>query len=99
MAQFKERYQPLDDRKRAIEEELPRIEAEAALLKMEGFTVEHIMAEVRGLDARWPQMDPPQRRTLVEMLVKEVVVDDQEVTLTLCYAPTFENMTNRQRTV
>ncbi|MFN0068172.1 MAG: recombinase family protein [Limisphaerales bacterium] len=99
VAQFKERYQPLDDRKRAIEEELPRIEAEAALLKMEGFTVEHIMAEVRGLDARWPQMDPPQRRTLVEMLVKEVVVDDQEVTLTLCYAPSFENMTNRQRTV
>ena len=49
--QFKEIYQPLDARKHQIEEEMPRVEAEMDLLKIDGLSSDHIMSEARDLHA------------------------------------------------
>lgn len=94
--QFKERYQPLDDRKRQLEDEIPRIEAEADILKTNEFSTEAIMAEARNLRARWPKMSPVERRKIVELLVKDIVIGKDEIDLNLCYTPSFEDTTNRQ---
>jgi len=59
--QFKERYQPIDARKRQIEAEIPRIEAEVDLAKVDEFSAEHIMAEATDLRARWPKMTSEER--------------------------------------
>jgi site-specific DNA recombinase len=95
--QFKEIYQPLDARKRQLEAEIPHIEAEVDLLKIDGLTSEQIMAEARDLHARWPKMNHEERRNIVELLVKEVIIGHGEITLNLCYLPSFEEMTNGQR--
>ena len=95
--QFKERYQPLDDRKHQIVEELPRLEADIDLLKINGLTSEHIMAEVQDLHARWPKMHQDEKRKIVELLVQNIQVGDGEITFNLCYRPTYEEVTNKQR--
>ena len=94
--QFKEIYQPLDARKRQLEEEIPHVEAEVDLLKIDGLSSEQIMAEARDLHSRWPKMNHDERRRIVELLVKNVVIGHGEITLNLCYLPYFEEMTNRQ---
>ena len=95
--QFKERYQPLDDRKHQIEDEIPRVEAEIDLSRVNEFSSEHIMAEARDLRSRWPKMSVDERRRIIELLVKNIVIDKDEITLNLCYLPSFEETTNRQR--
>ena len=95
--QFKDRYQPLDDRKRQIEDELPKVEAELDLLKVDELSSEQVMEEARDLHARWSKMDFEGRRRIIELLVKDIVIGQGEITLNLCYKPSFENMTNRQR--
>jgi len=97
--QFKEKFQPLDDRKRQIELELPRLEAEADLLKIEGLSSEFIMDEVKTLHSRWPKLSQDERRKIVELLVKGIVIGNGEITLNLCYLPSFEKLPNRQRIV
>jgi site-specific DNA recombinase len=95
--QFKEIYQPLDARKRQIEVDIPRAEADVDLLKIDEFSTEQIMAEAHDFHSRWPKMNSEERRRIVELIVKSIVIGHGEITLNLCYLPSFEEMPNRQR--
>jgi site-specific DNA recombinase len=95
--QFKEIYQPLDARKKQIEADIPRVEAEVDMLTVKSFSSEQIMAEARDLHSRWPKMNQDERRRIVEILVKTIVIGNGEITLNLCYLPSFEEMANGQR--
>ena len=97
--QFKEIFQPLDARRHQIEEELPRVEAEIDLLKVNGLSSEQIMAEARDLHARWPKMTHADRRRILELLVKDITVGKGEISLNLYYTPSYEEMTIKQRTL
>jgi len=97
--QFKARFQPLEDRQQQLAAELPRVDGELAFLKIEGLSTEHIMAEARDFYARWPKMVPDEKRRIVEALVKTIVVAKDQITINLCYSPSFENMAERQRIV
>jgi len=44
-------------------------------------------------------MTHDERRRMIELLVKNIVIGKGEITLNLCYLPSFEEMTNRQRTL
>ena len=95
--QFKEMNNPLDDRKKQLEEEIPRIEAEVALLKIDGLSSEYIMEEAQALHAGWPSMNTDERRKTIELLVKNVVIGKDEISISLCYLPSFKNITTEQR--
>jgi site-specific DNA recombinase len=95
--QFKEIYQPLDARKKQIEADIPRVEAEVDMLTVKSLSSEQIMAEARDLYSRWPKMNQDERRRIVEILVKTIVIGNGEITLNLCYLPSFEEMANGQR--
>jgi site-specific DNA recombinase len=99
VAQFKEIYQPLDTRKHQLEDEIPRAEAELDLLKIKDLSSEQIMLEARNLADRWPKMDIENRRKIVEMLVETITVGKGEIDLKLCYLPTYEELTIKQRTL
>lgn len=95
--QFKERFHPADARKRQIEAEIPRVEAEIDLDRVREISTEQVMAEALDLRSRWPKMTFQERRSIVELLVKSIVISDGEITLNLCYYPSFEETTKRQR--
>lgn len=95
--QFKELFQPLDARKKQIEADIPRVEAEADMLAVDSLSSEQIMAQARDLHSRWPKMNHDERRKMIEIIVKSIVIGNGEITLNLCYLPTFEQMTTGQR--
>lgn len=94
--QFKERYKPLDVRKLQLAAEVPRVEAELAVLKIDGYSAETIKADALELYANWPKMTPEQKREIVEMLVKSIVVSDEDVVLNLCYQNSSKKLTEEQ---
>ena len=97
--QFKDVYQPLDARRVQIEGEIPRLQAEIDVVKVNALSKDHIMAEARDLHARWPAMAPDARRTIVEQLVKDITVERDSVAINLYYLPSSEEMTIGQRTL
>ena len=98
--QFKSRYQPLDLRKKQLEEEVPRVEAELDVLKVDGLSEEEIMAELIHVHSRWPTMGIEERRRLVDLLLEKIVVTRaSEIHFDLFYVPRFEELTERQRTL
>ena len=76
-----------------------RVESEIDLLKINGLSSEQIMAEAQNLHARWPKMNSEARRRIVESLVNSITVGKGEISLNLCYLPTCEEMTIKQRTL
>lgn len=99
VTQFKQRFQPLDARKSQLEVEIPRVEAELDLLKVEGLSTECIMAEATDLHARWPKMAADEKRKVVELLTQTIVIAKDGISLNLYYLPGFEEMANEQRTL
>jgi len=99
VSQFKERYQPLDTRKQQIEAELPRLQGELDVLKIDTLSEEYLTKEAQGLQARWPGMNEEERRRIVEQIVLELIVGTGEISIKFCQLPAFEQMTERQRTV
>jgi site-specific DNA recombinase len=97
--QFKELYNPVDARKKQLEDEMPRVQSEVDLLQIDGLSSEYIMTEVKDIDACWPTMTPHERRNIVEILVKKVIVGQGQIDISLWYLPTFKEMTNGQRLV
>jgi site-specific DNA recombinase len=95
--QFKEWFQPLDTRKAAIEEERARIEAEIDLLNLDNLSSEQVMTDAQSLYDRWATLDRVEKRKLVELLVKRITIGKDDVSIELCYLPSFEMMTEGQR--
>jgi site-specific DNA recombinase len=94
--QFKQRYKPLDVRKLQLEAEVPRVEAELAVLKIDGYSAETIKADALQLYTNWPTMTPEQKREIVEMLVKRIVISGEDIAITLCYHPSSKKLTEEQ---
>jgi site-specific DNA recombinase len=95
--QFKEMNNPLDERKQQLEQEIPRVEAEINLLKIDSLSGEYILEEAQALHADWPSMNTDERRRTIELLVKKVVIGKDEISISLCDLPSFKNMTTGQR--
>lgn len=95
--QFKERNAPLDTRKQQLLEELPRAQAELDILKSEHLTSEYIMAEAQTLHSNWPKMSIEERRNIVEIYVKNIIIGKGEISLSLYYLPSSKEITNGQR--
>lgn len=97
--QFKELYNPNDIRKKQLEAEMPRLQAEIDLLKIDGLSSEYIASEAKDLAACWPSMSHQERRSMIESLVKKITIGKDEIDISLCYLPSFKEMSNGQRTL
>jgi hypothetical protein len=97
VAQFKERFQPLDARKHEIDRETPRIEAEIAALNIEEISCEHIAAEGRNFYGDWPMLPEERKRAVVELFLKNIVVGVEDMSINLFTLPVFEMMADGQR--
>lgn len=91
-AQFKEWFQPIDQRKKQIEKDIPRLEGEIAMLSVDSVSAEDVLTEATTFYERWPSFSPPEKRHLVETLVKRIAIGKDEVEIELCYLPSLETM-------
>jgi site-specific DNA recombinase len=93
---FKQRNDPLSARRKQIEEEIPKAEAEVSLLKIDGLSSEYIRDEAADLYSSWPSMTTDEKRRIVELLAKRITISKDEIDISLCYLPSFRETTNRQ---
>ena len=80
---FRRRHTPLSERRAQLETELPRLQAEADVLKIGFASQEEALSEARDLYARWEDLPFEERRQWVEAITERIVVgkDDLEILL------------------
>jgi site-specific DNA recombinase len=90
-------YQPLAARLRQLQDELPRIEAEVAHLKVTSLSAEEIVNEARHLYSRWPTLADADKVRIVQSIVERITVGEGEIEITLSHLPSSEELTKSQQ--
>lgn len=84
---FKRKNEPLEERFKALVDEIPRVEGELAFLKVEASGSADIVSEGMLLVENWRTIPKEDRRVIVEHMVKEILVSETEVVIILRGAP------------
>ncbi len=103
---FGERHQPIEDRRVAIEAEIPRLQGEIDFLRIQQLSQAEIVSAAEELSERWYDLPLDERRGIVQAIVERVTVGKGEIEFSLtCLpagppppAPSSKMMTNDART-
>ena len=96
--QFADFYRPLEERKKQLEDEVPRLQAELDVLKINGVSADEVLAEATDLYSRWPTFERELKRRVVESITDKIVVGRDEVSIHLAHIPSSrEELTEKQR--
>ncbi|HEY3376375.1 MAG TPA: recombinase family protein, partial [Armatimonadota bacterium] len=84
---FGERYKPLEQRKLQIEDQIPELQAEVDFLKIQFMSRDQVLNEAQDLYTRWTDLSIAQKQEIVESITEQILIENDEVTINLCYLP------------
>ena len=85
---FGERYKPLEARHKQIENQLPQIQAELDVLRINLLSSDQLIDDTRNLYMGWPELPKEDKRKIIEAITESIVIEDDEIAINLCYLPT-----------
>jgi site-specific DNA recombinase len=95
---FRDLYAPAEERKKQLEAELPKLEAEVDFLKINNLSVENVLDESHTLYERWPNLPQEEKRQIAESLIEKIVVGDGRVEISYSIRPSsVDSCKNLQR--
>lgn len=84
---FARRHRPISERRRQLEEELPRIQAELDVMRISASSQEEAIQGAKTLTEGWSSMTAPQKRQMVEATTNRIVIGKEEIEIDLLYLP------------
>ena len=94
---FSKFYTPLVERQKQLEAELPRLEAEVDILKVNSLSAEEIAKQARDLYDHWQTMQPNEKREIIEIITNKIIVGKDEITINLFHSPSCKDMAKGAR--
>jgi site-specific DNA recombinase len=95
---FRDLYAPAEERLKQLLTELPKLEAEVDLLKVNKLSADDVLHEANSLHERWPKMPVSDKRKIVEAIIEKIVIGDGEIDITFSHLPSSEELCkNHQR--
>src|ERR1017187_10147974 len=80
-----------------LQAELPKLEAEVDLLKVNKLSADDVLHEATTLYDRWPKLPFEDKRKIVEALIEKIVIGDGEIDITFSYLPSSEELCKSQQ--
>ncbi|MDR3500672.1 MAG: recombinase family protein [Parvibaculum sp.] len=84
---FAARYQPLEERQKQLNDQLPAAQAELDLLRVQQASSQQTIAEARDLHSKWADYSLDQKRSIVEAITNRINVSTDTVEIDLLYIP------------
>jgi site-specific DNA recombinase len=94
---FGDFYKPAETRLNQLVAELPRLQAEVDLLKVNKLSADDVCHEATSLYDRWPSLPATDKRKIVEALIEKLVIGNGEIDITFSYLPTSEEVCKNQQ--
>ena len=94
---FSKFYTPLEERRKQLEAEIPRLEAEVDILKVSNLSAEEIASQASNLYDPWQTMQPEEKREIIEIITDKIIIGKDEITINLSYAPSCKDMAKGAR--
>lgn len=84
---FGNRFYGLEERRKQLDDEIPRLEAQIDVMKISRLSREEMMQGAETLFERWPSLPFEEKRGIVESITEQITVGAGEVDITLHYLP------------
>ena len=84
---FGRTYKPLEGRLKALEDQIPRLQAELDFLRIQNVSRDEIITEAQDLYGRWADLNPEEKRQIVENVVERITVGKDNISIDLAYVP------------
>jgi site-specific DNA recombinase len=94
---FGKLYRPLEDQERSLAAELPKLQGEVDALEMQQLSADEVVSEAANLHKIWPTLAPEEKRRIIDSITEKIVIAGDQIDITLCYMPSSEELTKRQR--
>jgi site-specific DNA recombinase len=94
---FSKFYAPLEERRKQLETEIPRLEAQVDILNVNTLSAAEIASQASNLYDHWQTMQPEDKRGIIEIITDKIIVGKDEITINLSYSPSCKDMANRWR--
>ena len=94
---FGQFYKPAEDQLNQLVAELPKLQAEVDVLKVNNLSAAEVLSEAETLYARWPELPTDTKRQIAESIIEKLVIGDGEIDITLSYLPSSEELTKAQQ--
>lgn len=85
---FARHHRPISERRRQIEDELPRLQAEVDVMRISANSQEEAFLGARTLTERWPSLTAAEKRQMIEMTTSRIVVGKEDIEMELHHLPT-----------
>lgn len=82
---FRRRFQPLSERRSQLEEELPRMQAELDVLRINLFSRTEALGEAQALSEQWGDLGFDDKRQIIEAITDRIVIGKEDVEITLLH--------------
>ncbi len=84
---LKQLYDPIEVRLTQLEDLLPKLQGEIDFLRIQHLSADTVLKEARNLYDRWPDLPPQEKRSIVEIITKGIIIGKKEISLKLSYIP------------
>jgi site-specific DNA recombinase len=86
-------YNPLFERLKQLEEQIPSMQGELDFLKIQRLSSDEILSEARDLYTRWPELAHDEKRNIIEQVTEKITISKDNIQIDLCYLPSSSEMT------
>ena len=94
---FGRRHKPISLRRRQLEDEMPRLQAECDVMRIGSFAREEALGEARNLTERWGELPNEEKRQIVEAITDRIIIDKEDIEIRLLQLPEIsEHVTKGQ---
>jgi site-specific DNA recombinase len=95
---FAKQYRPQEERLKQLEDQIPELQGEIDFLRISSLSSDEVFAEAETLYTSWPQLEPQEKRKIIETITEKVTIGKDEVSINLCYLPSSsESVASGQR--
>lgn len=94
---FGDFYRPAEARLNQLLAELPKLQSELDVLKINDLDGDAVLTEARTLYDAWPNMARDDKRKIAESLIEKVTIGEGEIDITFNYLPTSEELCKNQQ--
>ncbi|MBN1516386.1 recombinase family protein [Candidatus Sumerlaeota bacterium] len=96
---FGQRYRPLEEQVNQLDDQIAKLQGEADCLRISYQSSDQILTEARDLYSHWQDLDFDDKRHIIENITESIVIGDGDITIDLCYLPSYQDMAKGQRIV
>jgi site-specific DNA recombinase len=93
---FGDFYKPAEERLNQLVAELPKLQADVDLLRVNQISTEDVVKEANSLYNRWPSLPLDDRRKIAEAVCEKIVIGQDDIDITLSCIPSSEELCNNQ---